>query len=133
MNKNAETVGDVYTYTHYVSLLQKKISALTINGKNNFIKPLIRKINKVIAAMSIACIIMPNCSILGYSLKSFAVSNSEDIAIVQQITKYIPYNNSEEDIGVILQQKIKVEIPEVELGGEIEIKIKTKQNLTKRR
>lgn len=125
MNKNAETVGDVHTYTHYVSLLQKKKSALTINGKNNFIKPLIRKINKVIAAMSIACIIMPNCSILGYSLKSFAVSNSEDIAIVQQITKYIPYNNSEEDIGVILQQKIKVEIPEVELGGEIEIKIKT--------
>lgn len=83
-----------YTHTHGV-LLEKTQSKIGQNGKN--------LISVLTILMLLFTYVTPFCIALNEEPEV-----EEEISISQEIQKYIPYMYSDEDQGVILQEKVKV-------------------------
>ena len=70
--------------------------------------------NRIIALFLIMCIFLSNSNVLlKTAIMSIAADGTEtaEIALNQEITKYIPYSYSAEDQGIILQQSISMANP----------------------
>ncbi len=71
---------------------------------------------KFVALLLVMCLsLLDSMPLLG-SLVSIAISDDfiQGISINSEISKYIPYEYTEEDRGIILQQKLDIAIPEID-------------------
>lgn len=82
-----------------------------------------RFILKFIASYIIISLILPNLLLLTKSFWVIAASENENISINQSIIKYIPYFNSNEDNGVIIQEKISIVANNLIDSNKLEIEI----------
>lgn len=83
--------------------------------------------NKFVALLLAMCLCLLDSTPLLGGLVSIALSQEieENIKVNSQITKYIPYAYTEEDKGVIIQQKINMELPqEIENVEQANITVK---------
>ena len=94
MIQRAESLVGVHTHTHGV-LLEKTQSKIGQNGKN------------LISVLTILMLLFTYVTPFSIALNE-EPEVEEEISISQEIQKYIPYMYSDEDQGVILQEKVKV-------------------------
>ena len=94
MIQRAESLVGVHTHTHGV-LLEKTQSKIGQNGK------------KLISVLTILMLLFTYVTPFSIAVNE-EPKVDEEIDISQEIQKYIPYMYSDEDQGVILQEKVKV-------------------------
>ena len=82
-----------------------------------------RIILKTIIIYIILSLILPNFLLILKPFWSIAASENDNVNITQSITKYIPYFNTSEDSGVIIQEKISIEAKNLEESKKLEFEI----------
>ena len=92
--QRAENLVGVHTHTHGI-LLEKTQSKIGQNGK------------KLISVLTILMLLFTYVTPFSIALNE-EPEVEEEISISQEIQKYIPYMYSDEDQGVILQEKVKI-------------------------
>ena len=145
MIKKPESLVAVHTHTQSVSILQKishmaektkhqkgvEIRMISIQNRENKVETKqcqsirYKWKSKLVALLLVMCLSLSNSLPLLGSLVSIAISDdiNQEIKINSEISKYIPYSYTEDDKGVILQQKIDLNIPEIENIKQSELTI----------
>ena len=81
-------------------------------------------LGKILAIYIIISLLMPNLMPFEQYFKTLAVDETGDITIMQRITKYIPFANSDEDQGIIMQAKINIVASQLQDSSKLELEIK---------
>ena len=81
-------------------------------------------LGKILAIYIIISLLMPNLMPFEQYFKTLAVDETGDITIMQRITKYITFANSDEDQGIIMQAKINIVASQLQDSSKLELEIK---------